>query len=102
MKNKYSVTHYSTHFVISEEKEAAKAHVYGRREEADAVCSALNGKFFLGRDGDCHWFIVPVERREEWEKWANIPEDDPSGWDIPDFVQEIGGSPSMIEFYLSV
>ncbi len=102
MEDKYSVCHCSTHFTVTKGKNAAKAHVYGNEEEANAVCAALNGKFFLGRDGDSHWFIIPVERREEWEKWVIIPEDDPSGWDVPEFAQEVGGSPSGIEFYLSV
>ena len=33
-------------------------------------------RFFLSQDGDCHWFIVPVAKRDEWYEWKEIDGDD--------------------------
>jgi hypothetical protein len=56
------------------------------------------GRYFLERDSSSHWYIVPVSRREEWEHWVNLDEDDEASWDEPDFVQRLGGSPTLVTF----
>lgn len=55
-------------------------------------------RFFLSQDGDCHWFIVPVAKRDEWYEWKEIDGDDERSWVPPDFAVPVGGSPSMISF----
>lgn len=55
-------------------------------------------RFFLSTDGDGHWFIVPVAKRDEWYEWANIDSDDERSWESPEFAQPVGGSPSMVSF----
>jgi hypothetical protein len=53
-------------------------------------------RFFLAEDGDCHWFVVPVERRTEWDEWADLPSSDERAWTPPDYARAVGGSPSAL------
>ena len=55
-------------------------------------------RFFLSQDGSCHWYLVPVDKRKEWEAWTAIDEDDERAWTPPDYAEAIGGSPSRVEF----
>lgn len=55
-------------------------------------------RFILARDNDCHWFVIPVARQQEWDEWCAIPEGDERGWDVPDFALEVGGSYSNVTF----
>jgi hypothetical protein len=50
-------------------------------------------RVFLAKDGDCHWYLVRAERREDWCKWVESGDED-----CPDYAQMIGGTPSSIEF----
>lgn len=56
-------------------------------------------KYFLSQDDSCHWYLIPVSKRKEWEEWRNLSEDDPASWNTPNFTIGIDG-PSNIEFYL--
>ena len=58
----------------------------------------MQERYFLSQDGSCHWYVVPVSRKEEWSEWRNLPEDDERAWDTPDFAQEVGGSPTLVTF----
>jgi hypothetical protein len=55
--------------------------------------------FFLDSDDDGHWFLIQANKRKEWEKWREdvYTVDD---FDItpPDYAEEIGGHPNMVEF----
>ena len=55
-------------------------------------------RFFLDQDQSCHWYIIPVENREEWNKWTNLSEDDEASWDAPEYAQPISGHPNNVEF----
>ena len=55
-------------------------------------------RFFLTQDNDSHWFIVPVDKRDEWDEWCEIPSNDERAWDVPDFARALGGSPSNVTF----
>lgn len=55
-------------------------------------------RYYLTQDSDCHWFVVPVDKREEWNAWTEIDSDDERAWEAPDFARSIGGSPSMVTF----
>ena len=54
-------------------------------------------KYCLIQDNDCHWYVVPVDKKEEayayFEKCENY---EPA--EFPDFLVEVGGSPSMVRF----
>ena len=54
---------------------------------------------FLDRDNDGHWYVVQESKRQEWEKWLQIPSDDQASWDAPDFAKPVGGAPNTVSFY---
>ncbi len=58
----------------------------------------IPARFFLCRDCDAHWYIVPVERRAEWDAWRTIPDDDEQSWEAPEWARQVGGSPSLVTF----
>lgn len=55
-------------------------------------------RFFLSQDNSCHWYIVPVDKRAEWDAWLEIPDDDERAWDAPEFAQRINCSPAWVTF----
>lgn len=65
---------------------------------ASAVGDGEVERFFLDQDDSSHWYIVPADRRAEWEEWANIPEDDEVGWTEPGFVRRLDGGPNRVTF----
>jgi len=38
-------------------------------------------KFFFSQDDSCHWYMIPVERREEWSKASDLNLDTDEGYD---------------------
>ena len=54
--------------------------------------------YFMDTDDSGHWYVIPESKRKEWEEWANLPEDDPAGWDEPDYAHSVGGSPAQVTF----
>jgi hypothetical protein len=58
----------------------------------------MSERFFLSQDNDCHWFVVPVARKGEWDVWCEIPGDDERAWDAPDFAIPLNGSPNRVTF----
>ncbi|HEY3495958.1 MAG TPA: hypothetical protein VGK73_14770 [Polyangiaceae bacterium] len=54
--------------------------------------------FFLAQDNSCHWYCVPTSKREEWEAWCDIPEDDERSWNEPDYARRLDGGPEQVEF----
>jgi hypothetical protein len=55
-------------------------------------------RYFLSQDNSSHWYLVPVENREEWDAWCNLDEDDEAAWDAPDFARRLDGGPNGITF----
>jgi len=49
-------------------------------------------RYFLGMDNSGHRYAVPVEHREEWDKWSSLDEDDPEGWQPPPWAIGIEGN----------
>lgn len=47
--------------------------------------------YMLGQDNSCHWYILPADKKDEWEEWLSIDEDDERSWDVPEFAQFIDG-----------
>ena len=62
----------------------------------------MREEYFLGQDGACHWYVVPVAHRADWDEWCNLSEDDERAWDPPSFARAIGGSPSLVTFSFPV
>lgn len=55
-------------------------------------------RYFLDQDNSSHWYIVPLDRKAEWEAWLAIDEDDEASWDAPEWAKSIGGSPTLVTF----
>jgi len=50
-------------------------------------------RFFLDSDDDGHWYLVPLDIKEEWIEWNNLGTDEP-----PEGVQELGSHPNVVSF----
>lgn len=50
-------------------------------------------KYILIQDNDCHWYVIPYEREEEWYDWTDSESDD-----VPDWAYRIGGAYTLIQF----
>ncbi len=55
-------------------------------------------RYFLNTDNDTHWYIIPADKREEWENWCDLPEDDENSWNVPEWAEALGGGPNQVEF----
>jgi hypothetical protein len=67
----------------------------------DALSTAklkLATRFFLDQDDSGHWYIIPAERRGEWERFMEIPSDDEASWKVPEWAKPTGCGPNYIEF----
>lgn len=53
-------------------------------------------EYFLDQDNDGHWYIIPLNKINEWNNWFNS-EDYDNGI-VPDYVEEVGGCPSNVIF----
>jgi hypothetical protein len=48
-------------------------------------------RYFLSSDNSGHHYVVPVENRDEWWAWLEIPDDDERAWDAPVFARRVEG-----------
>ena len=49
-------------------------------------------RYFIGSDNSGHEYYVPVSRQDEFQKWAELPDDDEAAWDTPEYAKRIDGS----------
>lgn len=49
------------------------------------------GYFFLGSDESGQDYIVPCEKRAEFNEWTQLPEDDERGCEGPDYATPVEG-----------
>ena len=54
--------------------------------------------YILVKDNDAHYFVIPYNELQKWDAWRNLDPDDEKSWDVPDFAEEVGGSPSLVRF----
>jgi len=57
-------------------------------------------KFFIDSDDDGHKYLIPAEKRQEWEGWLKRFYWENSEEEMPTFVFPIGCHPNKIEFYM--
>ena len=57
-------------------------------------------QYFFDQDQSCHWYIIESDKREEWDKWCALDEDDEASWETPEFAKPVGGCISGVVFYL--
>ena len=48
-------------------------------------------RYFIGHDDSGHQYFVPMSRHDDWIKWSSLPEDDETGWNVPDYATRIDG-----------
>ena len=53
-------------------------------------------EYFFDTDDEGHWYIIPLDKREEWNAWFDS-QDYKDGIE-PDFVQSIGCHPKYWVF----
>jgi len=58
----------------------------------------MKERYFLSQDYSSHWYVVPESKREEWEEWNNLNEDDPKSWTAPQWAIKVGGNPCLVTF----
>ncbi len=54
-------------------------------------------KYILVQDDCSHWYVIPKNKEEEWEKFINDPKQCELGC-VPEFADQVGGSPTLVEF----
>lgn len=58
----------------------------------------MEEEFYLSRDDDGHWYIVPADKEGEWEDWLSLNPDDEASWEAPEWAFPIGGAISLVKF----
>ena len=61
-------------------------------------------KYFFDQDSSSHWYMIPVERKEEWDLLFDLDEDDPNTWELFEKFSQYrtGGGINDIEFSLDM
>ena len=54
-------------------------------------------RFFFDQDMSCHWYLVPASKREAWNEWTELDEDD-DAWEPPSFEKRLDGHPNGMTF----
>lgn len=44
-------------------------------------------------DNDSHRYQIPVSKTYEWSQFLDIPADDESSWDVPEWAERVDGMP---------
>lgn len=55
-------------------------------------------RYMMAQDSDCHWYVIPVAKQQEWYDWCDIPTDDERAWTPPELAKETGGCYSLVTF----
>jgi len=58
----------------------------------------MSERYYLTQDNDSHWYVVPVTKRDEWNAWLELDEDDEAAWEAPEWALRTYGSPGVVEF----
>lgn len=54
--------------------------------------------YIITSDNDGHHYVIPKACEDKWSKWLDIPSDDERSWDVPDYAEAVGGSPTLVSF----
>jgi hypothetical protein len=55
-------------------------------------------RYFLDQDNSYHWYIVDEARRDDWERWINMDEEDEGADVCPSFARMLGYGPNAVTF----
>ncbi len=76
---------------------SAKGRPSTRDKPGEAMSNEAR-RFFFDQDNDSHWYLVPADRRAEWDAWRAIPDGDERGWEPPEFAERMDGGPEFYTF----
>lgn len=48
-------------------------------------------EFCIVQDNDCHGYVIPEWKRQDWYIWLEIPENDERAWEVPSYATRIDG-----------
>jgi hypothetical protein len=51
----------------------------------------MSPRFFIGTDCSGHDYYIPLDKRQDWHDWSEIPGDDERAWDVPEYATYIDG-----------
>jgi len=51
----------------------------------------MEKEYIIVSDNDCHRYIIPYIKKNEWDKWQDLDPEDEKSWETPDFAKEIDG-----------
>lgn len=54
-------------------------------------------RYFMDVDNNGHHYIIEADKREEWNDWLNLDEEDETSWNAPSFCIAVD-SPCWVEF----
>ena len=57
-----------------------------------------NGKYFIDRDGDGHWFLIPADKRWKRNQFLNLDPQDEAAWEVPEWAKYLNSGPASIIF----
>lgn len=53
-------------------------------------------RYMLVMDNDGHWYVIPVDKWLDWDKFCGGPEYEAG--DVPEYATALGGSYSLVTF----
>jgi len=53
--------------------------------------------YTLVQDNDCHWYVIPEDKRKNWYEWRSLPPGDPKSWIVPKYAHRVDG-PHTVSF----
>lgn len=69
--------------------------------EAVKQINGESGPFILVSDDDGHDYIIPVSRRNDWDKWCDMDSYDCESWQVPNYAMSVDRPfISFPEFYV--
>ena len=67
----------------------------------DAVNKSTNTikkQYVLVQDTTNYWYVIPVNKKIEWDEFCALQEPSPLAWHPPKWAIKVGGSPSSVIF----
>jgi len=55
-------------------------------------------EYILVQDNDSHWFVIPADREQDFDKWCSLDPDTEASWEQPPYADDVGGSPTLVKF----
>lgn len=63
------------------------------------VCEyQVKKRYYIDCDNSGHYYLVPVNKKEEFKVWSNLDDEDEASWEAPAWVIDINGCPSQVTF----